>query len=126
MILDFITYDPNGFGQQRLTDVPTATDAQVLAAHGCAPSEVVLYKEWPSHAWPGGYPLFLITRDGATLCPRCANEHLELTLSPDDPQWFVTGQEINYEDTTLDCDHCGQRIEVAYEAEETGDAKQGG
>lgn len=69
--------------------------------------------EWPAWAWPGGYPLFYTTKDGGCLCPTCANDNLELTVQ-DDPQWEIVGQEINYEDTELYCDNCGEHIEGAY------------
>ncbi len=75
----------------------------------------------PAYAWPGGYPLYYICQDGGTLCPACANGgngSLAYTdKSPDgidDSQWKVVGQEVNYEDDSLFCDHCNAQVEAAY------------
>lgn len=73
--------------------------------------------EWPSHAWPGGYPLYYITKDCGVLSPQAANENIKLTLG-DDPQWQIVSVEINYEDQDLVCDHLGIKIEAAYPSEE--------
>lgn len=75
-----------------------------------------------SYAFPGGYPLYYVCKDGGTLCPDCAasKESREATPDcPDDAQWYLVGAECNYEDTALFCDHCGKRIESAYCEEET-------
>ena len=74
-----------------------------------------------SHAWPGGYPIFYIAEDGGILCsrPECANGPevvAETALIPcdRDPQWHIVGQEVNWEDESLFCDHCGKLVECAY------------
>jgi hypothetical protein len=36
------------------------------------------------------------------------------TIDPDDDQFYVVDEFINYEDSDLFCDHCGRRIEPAY------------
>lgn len=28
----------------------------------------------PAYVWPGGYPMYYLTRDGLVVCPKCANE----------------------------------------------------
>jgi len=67
------------------------------------------------YAWPGGYPLFAITSDGAALCNKCCSTERELigTTTGSDG-WCVIALEINYEDTNLYCDHCSNQIESAY------------
>ena len=70
--------------------------------------------EYDSHAWPGGYPIYYITKDCGALCPKCCNDNKELLTDPDDPQWFIIAADINYEDGSLYCDNCSQRIESAY------------
>lgn len=70
-------------------------------------------QEWEKYAWPGGYPLYYVTKDGGCLCSKCANDNLELTLG-DDPQWKITLVDINYEDTSLYCDNCQKLVESAY------------
>jgi len=64
----------------------------------------------PSFAWPGGYPIFYIDRDGTAICPRCANHK----------RWYdkrIIGADINYEDDSLYCENCNKRIESAYAEE---------
>ena len=70
------------------------------------------------YAWPGGYPMYLITSDGGALSFKSAREEfhqiawdwMNLTASG----WKVVGCEINYEDQDLRCDHSGELIECAY------------
>jgi len=69
-------------------------------------------------AWPGGYPLFAVTSDGAALCCNCCKterESIGTTTGTDG--WNVTGIAPNWEDPELFCDHCGNRIESAYAEE---------
>jgi hypothetical protein len=70
--------------------------------------------EWPSHAWPGGYPIYYVVADGGVLCPSCANQELYRTIDPDDDQFHIVASDINYEDQSLYCDHCNSRIDPAY------------
>lgn len=75
--------------------------------------------ELQSFAWPGGYPLYYLCRDGGILCPSCANQNLSLIRAAiaepgTDKQWEVIGADVNYEDGSLYCDNCSQRIESAY------------
>lgn len=72
-------------------------------------------------AWPGGYPLYYITKDCAALCPKCVNENIELLSDKDDPQWYIVGVDVNYENTSLYCDHCNEQIESAYGDDEQDD-----
>ena len=81
-----------------------------MIKHGCTFSHL----EWPSWAWPGGYPLVYFTRDGGCLCPSCANENINLTLDKDYDQWCIVAQEINYEEKGLICDNCYADIPAAY------------
>jgi len=59
----------------------------------------------------GLYPIFHICDDGGDLCAKCANEHGH-TDKPNDG-WRVVASDINWEDQTLQCDHCGELIEPA-------------
>lgn len=75
----------------------------------------------PAYAWPGGYPIFYVCQDGGTLCPACANggngSIAYIGKSPDgidDAQWRIVGQEVNYEDDSLFCDHCKAKVDAAY------------
>ena len=71
------------------------------------------------YAWPGGYPLFLVTSDGGCLCPACVKSQWRsiagAALSHDiNSGWHPEGHAINFEDPDLYCDHCGKQIEAAY------------
>lgn len=69
----------------------------------------------PAYAWPGGYPVFYQTRTGDTLCPGCATNDID----------NVVAGGVNWEDPTLHCDECSERIESAYaeDGAEGGDDK---
>ena len=67
------------------------------------------------YAWPGGYPLFAITNDGAALCKHCAkSERSSIGTTTGSDGWTVEALDVNWEDPDLFCDHCGTRIESAY------------
>jgi len=77
------------------------------------------------YVWPGGYPIFYVTKDGGVLSPEAVEENLDQCCDADDPSWFVVAHEVNWEDTHLYCEHTGDRIESAYaedEAEEQAEA----
>lgn len=71
-----------------------------------------------AHAWPGGYPLYFITSDGAALsfdtvraeysqCARAIRDNLR-------DGWRVVACDVNWEDPGLTCEHSGTRIDSAY------------
>lgn len=70
------------------------------------------------YAWPGGYPRFFITQDGAALSFAAAKAQRRAILESlrDDVNdgWRVTACPVNWEDAELYCDHTGARIESAY------------
>jgi hypothetical protein len=67
------------------------------------------------YAWPGGYPMFAITSDGAALCHECCKSEREnIGTTYGDDGWEVIALDINWEDNALFCDHCGKKIESAY------------
>jgi hypothetical protein len=81
---------------------------------------------FPAFAWPGGYPIYYLCADGGILCPQCANkesavkeadEHLDY---PDFDQWRIVAGDINWQDVSLTCDNCSQRIESAYSEQQGG------
>lgn len=69
-------------------------------------------------AWPGGYPKFLVMCDGGALCPKCVRENFALvgrsTRDGNGDGWAAAGAQLNWEDDTLTCDHCGNPIPSAY------------
>jgi len=70
------------------------------------------------YAWPGGYPFYFITSDGAVLSFMAAKKErrniLEAIRDKDHSGWRVIAVDINWEDPELYCDHTGKRIESAY------------
>ena len=67
------------------------------------------------YVFPGGYPLFAITSDGACLCKSCCSTEREsIGTTTGSDGWRVTGLDVNWEDPTLHCDHCGDTVESAY------------
>jgi len=70
------------------------------------------------YAWPGGYPLFIITSDCAAICIDCARDNwrgvAHSTVTGCHDGWNATSAAINWEDPDLACDHCGENIEAAY------------
>lgn len=70
------------------------------------------------YAWPGGYPCYFITSDGAALSFAAAKAErrniLESIARRIDDGWRVVAMDVNWEDGELTCDHTGERIESAY------------
>lgn len=65
-------------------------------------------------AWPGGYPLFAITSDGAALCQHCCKAEREaIGTTTGSDGWNVVALDVNWENDSLFCDHCGNRIDNA-------------
>lgn len=79
-----------------------------------------------AYAWPGGYPLYYIAKDGGTMCPTCVNKEIKLivdeTINDDGKQWQLVGREVNWEDANLTCDNCDKRIPSAYAEDDAEDA----
>ncbi len=69
-------------------------------------------------AWPGGYPLFFITDDGAALSFDAVRENLRSVLwsirHGVNDGWRVIGCDVNWEDASLYCEHTGEKIPSAY------------
>ena len=73
------------------------------------------------YAWPGGYPMYAATSDGACLCHKCCKAESSQIGKPSGDwhdQWRIVGLDVNWEDPALYCDHCGNRIESAYAEDE--------
>ncbi len=68
----------------------------------------------PAHAWPGGYTLIYFTRDGETVCAKCANREV-------DESQAVIGQDVYWEGATMQCGDCNADIESSYGDPEEGE-----
>lgn len=71
------------------------------------------------YAWPGGYPVYFITADGASLSYEAVKQERGLiaeAIKDNDERcgWRVVASDINWEDDQLYCEHTGKRIESAY------------
>ena len=70
------------------------------------------------YAWPGGYPMFAITGDGAALCKECCKSEFRNIVDSIHRDcsdgWKVEAIDVNWEDSELYCDHCNDLIESAY------------
>lgn len=70
------------------------------------------------YAWPGGYPCYFTTSDGAALSfdavRRELRSILESIANKANDGWRIVALEINWEDAALYCEHTGQKIESAY------------
>jgi hypothetical protein len=71
------------------------------------------------YAWPGGYPLYFVTSDGAALSfevVRSEFRQVAAAIADDDTcgGWRVIACDVNWEDTDLHCEHSGDLIESAY------------
>jgi hypothetical protein len=71
------------------------------------------------YAWPGGYPLFFITSDGAALSFKAVRKEwrniVDAHLRKDTRcGWHIAAVDVNWEDSQLTCDHTNEHIESAY------------
>ena len=60
------------------------------------------------YAWPGGYPKYFVTLDGACLSFDAMRECFR------EEARAVAGVQVNWEDDDLTCDHTGKHIPSAY------------
>lgn len=75
-----------------------------------------------SYTSVGGYPLALLTADGSTLhigCARATFRELAgaMRARVAYSDWLPTATFANWENPSLYCDHCNERIESAYAEE---------
>jgi hypothetical protein len=81
-----------------------------------APEHGIRAGDLMAHSWPGLYPLFYIDARSNVFCPACARE---ADRDPETlPQHKPMACDANWEDYTLDCDHCNNRIPSAYAEED--------
>lgn len=70
------------------------------------------------YTFPGCYPLYFVTSDGAALSFGSVRENLRAVLwsirHKANDGWQVIGCNVNYEDGELVCEHSGERIPSAY------------
>ena len=62
----------------------------------------------------GSYPVFYLTANDSVLSADAVRENFADCCDKEQPDFFVTMMEVNWEDASLFCDHSGERIESAY------------
>lgn len=82
----------------------------------CADLKATL--RYGQYAWPGGYPLYFMASDGGALSFEAVRDNLRQVMNAiqqrDNSGWRVVACDINWEDSSLVCDHTGKPIESAY------------
>ena len=71
-----------------------------------------------AYAWPGGYPLYYVDRDGAALCAVCAGH----AAGDSDFRRRPCAVDANWEDAEMFCADCSGRIESAYAEDDANPA----
>lgn len=70
------------------------------------------------YAFPGGYRKVLITADGACLCSDCVKKEFKLiaqeSFDNSNCGFRAFGVDVNWENSELYCDHCGNRLPPEY------------
>jgi hypothetical protein len=85
--------------EMQAQELPRATDGQLQ-----------------TYAWPGGYPIYYLDAENSVLCAECARKS---DSDPDElPNFRPCAADVNYENSSLYCDQCGQRVESAYSEED--------
>lgn len=79
------------------------------------------------YAWPGGYPRYIVMRDGEAMSCQAARDNwrsiVRATLRLYYDGWAAAGTDINWEDPALFCCHTNERIPSAYaEPEQNAEA----
>lgn len=72
-------------------------------------AEACKHRIFPAYAWPGGYPIVYLDKNGCVVCPDCAfNDAIAGSyFGPYTPA-------IHWEGDPLFCDECGKEIASAY------------
>ena len=83
------------------------------------------------YAWPGGYPTYFITTDGAALSHEAVREMWRDVVESHlfnlrHSGWHIAGVDVNWEEPDLICEHTGKPIPSAYgdESEDSDDIPQ--
>ena len=71
----------------------------------------------PKYSSVGCYPLFYLDGENSVLCAECANESEKDSDEID--KFKPVACDANWEDPTLFCDNCSERIESAYAEDDT-------
>tara|TARA_R110000772_G_scaffold237662_1_gene349577 strand:- start:729 stop:992 length:264 start_codon:yes stop_codon:yes gene_type:complete len=69
-------------------------------------------------SWPGGYPKYFITEDGAALSYKAVYDNFNLVcqehLTDNCTGWRLASVDINWEDENLFCEQTNEKIQSAY------------
>ena len=81
---------------------------------------------YPIWAWPGGYPIYYLSSDCETICAHCANSPDFRTWDGADLEHLIIASDVNWEDPSMYCANCNERIESAYADEDADHGDQEG
>jgi len=73
--------------------------------------------DYPTHSFPGLYPIIYFAADAEVVCPECANDddfHVGSTDDGHADQFELIASEAYMEGPTIQCCHCDKMIESAY------------
>lgn len=71
------------------------------------------------YAWPGGYPMALLMKDGEVIDSKAARENYRLIRRETGRDWTPVDVFIHWEGEPLVCAHSGRLIESAYGGDES-------
>lgn len=71
------------------------------------------------YAWPGGYPMALLMKDGEVIDSKAARENYRLIRRETGRDWTPIDVFIHWEGEPLVCAHSGRLIESAYGGDES-------
>ena len=79
------------------------------------PADIAKYFIRYPYVWPGGYARVAIADDYGVLCAKCCKENFrEIAASNPKDGWHLETLFVNWEDSTLYCDNCGEDIPAEY------------
>lgn len=71
------------------------------------------------YAWPGGYPMALLMKDGEVIDYKAARENYRLIRRETGRDWTPVDVFIHWEGEPMVCAHSGRLIESAYGGDES-------
>lgn len=71
------------------------------------------------YAWPGGYPMALLMKDGEVIDSKAARENYRLIRRETGRDWTPVDVFIHWEGEPMVCAHSGRLIESAYGGDES-------
>jgi hypothetical protein len=91
-------------------------------------SELIEQLKYGQFAFPGGYPRYFVAKDCSCVCYKCLvpkgrcdqesdieSRAIDAIDNPgSDKAWEIFYVDVNWENNSLTCDECNEKIESAY------------